>query len=77
MNWISVKDQLPKSNSFVLIISKNKTWFAFFRCPECNFILWEILNSSGITTFGDAPSRDSVTHWMPLPKPPETNDTTT
>lgn len=63
MNWISVKERLPKENVFVLIYIKppgqivvgsrggNDDWYADAEFKSENV-------------------RGEVTHWMPLPEPP-------
>lgn len=55
--WISVKDMLPKNNEIVII------------CTDKNFIYaGELI---GDTWFLDNDSwTATVTHWMPLPQPP-------
>ena len=56
--WISVKDRLPKPNENVLVY-----------CKEYGIYV-DIHMSGGIFGY----SMDSVTHWMPLPEPPEENE---
>ncbi|MBR2783031.1 MAG: DUF551 domain-containing protein [Firmicutes bacterium] len=61
--WISVKDRLPQVGEKVLTLSKFGHIF--------DRALQEF--SGGIKLFspdGLKPGRD-VTHWMPLPEPPE------
>jgi hypothetical protein len=56
--WISVDDKLPVSISSFLVWSSPKIYFAFFNSQQewC----WENKKLTG------------VTHWMPLPSPPDT-----
>ena len=56
--WISVKDRLPDDDEVVII------------CTDKNFVYaGELI---GDTWFLDNDSwTATVTHWMPLPKPPE------
>jgi len=60
MNWISVKDRLPEEGEHVDIFSKfhgRKTYVEFEEL-EC---FYDRVND---ITYVD------VTHWMPLPPPP-------
>ena len=71
--WIAVNERLPVEDDLVLILCKNKAIFvgACFRISYENEPRWRIktaLNSTKLLNKG------CVTHWMPLPKPPE--DTT-
>lgn len=59
MKWISVKDSLPRNFEEVLAY-KNKTIIhAFFDDAED----WYWVNCPRMI--------NNVTHWMPLPEPPE------
>lgn len=64
MEWISVEDRLPDTCGDFLV------WM-----PKSNHIAWAFLNSdkrwaaSGFNNF-----YAGVTHWMPLPEPPENDD---
>lgn len=61
-NWISVKDRLPVAKEVVLAYeSAFDSMSMAFRLPDTE----EFIN------VGDYYALDAVTHWMPLPKPPE------
>lgn len=61
--WVSVKDELPKSNGdfYLVFTDKGKTTECRYYCNK-----W-------ITTYCN---NEKVTHWQPLPQPPkeQTND---
>ena len=61
-NWISVKDRLP---------GKNGDYLAY----TCDGIVWPYFftASSGVWEDTLGYSTDTVTHWMPLPEPPNQN----
>ena len=64
--WISVKDRLPEVRIIVLAYAAqtNGIYFAFRERDSENFVNYD----SGYYL-------NTVTHWMPLPKPPkETNN---
>ena len=58
--WISVKDRLPQSFEKVLIYHRNGISYGWY-----NGRYWE----RGAKTNHRA--LETVTHWMPLPEPPE------
>lgn len=57
MNWISVEERLPSDDEYVLVHSINGTEIGLFF-------------HSYFTDFNDNAIYD-ITHWMPLPEPPE------
>ena len=60
--WISVKDRLPVAKEVVLAYeSAFDSMSMAFRLPDTE----EFIN------VGDYYALDAVTHWMPLPEPPE------
>lgn len=67
--WISVKDRLPKIGVEVLIFDADSSndfhdvW-SLARDEEYDDIGWNDKN-------GDWYYLDDVTHWMPLPEPPQ------
>lgn len=58
--WISVKDRLPRNSNTVLCVTKNGRPFV----SKYNYA-WSRWAVSGSV---------KVTHWMPLPEPPEEGD---
>lgn len=65
MEWISVKDRLPKKYEFVLTYSPEKA------LPIVSNIYGRQLGPFGNVVDGFSLDNDSVTHWMPLPEPPK------
>lgn len=66
MEWISVEDRLPEDGGFYIVGFKNGGSFLGWYNSE----KWHNPKGKeyGITKFGD---NNTVTHWMPLPKPPK------
>lgn len=72
--WISVKERLPNNeNSFsndTVMFWNKKYNFPMIGCYDYEFDCWSQLPwVSGNPTFNFA----EVTHWMPLPPPPQPN----
>ena len=61
--WISVKDRLPKSYTALLLYGRLNPYSAMYT-QYVGF--WD-----GEKWISDGKEIDGVTHWMPLPKPPE------
>lgn len=70
--WISVKEQLPNENVPVLIFCKNSARFVsekkVMRWPDGEETYWIVRGPLGS---GRKIASNRVTHWMPLPEPPE------
>jgi len=75
MEWISVKDRLPENGSQVLAIIPKSDEIGFFNPFSCNYDidnggfcdLWAIeIEDRFYCRFNT-----KVTHWMPLPEPPQ------
>lgn len=72
MEWISVDDRLPEKNALALCCfhhwNKKKDRMAvlvYVNDDEYNWKVWDL------GSYMDELSHDyTVTHWMPLPKPP-------
>ena len=70
--WISVEERLPEENMSVLLLCKNNAIFVGFlgryysKSDELRFLIHTALNSTKRLNKG------RVTHWMPLPEPPQT-----
>ena len=63
MEWISVKDELPEDSTKVFCLSIHKmVYAAWFIKDDIEFFPY----AHGAS---DVPI-GSVTHWMPLPEPP-------
>ena len=64
--WISVKDRLPKIGKFYLVNSGDGGVFvgAYFTSSPGQ---WAVHTNQGPTWI------DGVTHWRPLPEPPESS----
>lgn len=65
MEWISVKDYMPEPYDTVLLFEDGKNsqaWFGHFDCATNEMVYY---------FGGDVRSDKNITHWMPLPAPPE------
>lgn len=62
--WISVKERLPKEGEKVLVYSR--------LIPGMPYITTDTCTKAG--NFAYCGARGTVTHWMPLPEPPEEVD---
>lgn len=80
-DWISVKDRLPDLYEKVIVYNAENDETFFAGRIEISFKHWdavtgEFVNWRWIPYRYTFITLDSVTHWMPLPKPPkETNET--
>ena len=61
--WISVKDRLPDFGQFVLTYSQMEAghWVWLYGAVQYNGYFVHT-------------NPDSITHWMPLPEPPQEQD---
>lgn len=66
MKWISVKDRMPGLGIKVLILNEYKQQFVANCESDVPLILYIECNCEEEGT-----EALNVTHWMPLPKPPE------
>lgn len=64
-NWISVKERLPKTYVSVLVYIPNEKPFPTVREG------FYAGDKKGWYAFCHDEKHDDVTHWMPMPEPPE------
>lgn len=64
--WISVKDQLPRSRQWVLCKCRAGIYEVLRYEETCDGDQWHHDNRHNYMS-------DFVTHWMPMPEPPEEN----
>lgn len=74
--WISVKDRLPDPDEKVIVYNAENEGTFFARRIESDFECWdavtrEFVNWRWIPYGYTCITLESVTHWMPRPKPPE------
>ena len=67
MEWISVKDKLPKATTNY----KNKLYVLLVDAKGRMSVGYRLHYDSGETMFITAKPIGEVTHWMPLPEPPK------
>ncbi len=61
--WIKCSDRLPKNSNDVLVLNDNNKMHVSCYFFSKNMYVWEQRD--------DQIGLGNVTHWMPLPKPPE------
>lgn len=73
MNWINIKDKLPPIGQNVIVYVPNGAWgprvkalARFIRYEGAKEYYWDNHYGGNNTHVQEA-----VTHWMPLPEPPE------
>ena len=72
MEWISVKDRLPEWKN----IRDCKSYYVYLNNSfGCKYDVWVYVgNGKWWWEQQDETFTDAVTHWMPLPKPPESEE---
>ena len=74
--WISVKDRLPEENELVIVMSVVTGEYGIGRIEPIGsgYYQWAVGEKDGVI-YLHGHSFNRITHWMPLPEPPEvTND---
>ena len=69
MKWISVKDRLPEVKQRVLLFTEGEAIEGWLTDVEGVHWYFITLSIHGCGCCGE--DDDEVTHWMPLPEPPE------
>ena len=64
MKWINVKDKLPPMNMLVLCMKKSKKYFIG------SYIGASYTNGCAAFKHAEKDMAIGVSHWMPLPAPP-------
>ena len=68
MHWISVNERLPEEQySSVIFTDGKKTYYGFSTVSK-------FYDADDDNAYTNAYTTDEVTHWMPLPEPPEMNE---
>jgi hypothetical protein len=68
MEWISVDDRLPEDIGPYLVVWQNQTQhITFVYCCE----VWHTYDPHADDIIGEVVDDDFISHWMPLPSPPE------
>lgn len=66
--WISVKDRLPDESCECLgIVDGEVTEVSYSPKSKGYICVWSMCDADGFRPLSD----DAVTHWMPLPEPPQ------
>lgn len=63
MKWISVKDKMPEEDQHVLITDGEDVVEGWL----------DTCSDKDVWYYSDYYQKQDITHWMPLPKPPNTN----
>lgn len=70
--WISVKEKLPPLEQEVLIFAYNREIHVAEFCNFSGCEDWHITSQKYVYCQDELNiKRENVTHWMPLPEPPE------
>ena len=66
-DWISVNDELPRTDGSVM------GWFASEALPSGDHCFCVYFKLNGFCD-EDGDINEYITHWMPLPEPPKDSD---
>lgn len=74
MTWISVKDRLPNCNGCYLVFRPHYYDEDHGAVTLCYFDGTDTWHDDDRVNFERILSPTDITHWMPLPEPPEVKD---
>lgn len=63
--WISVGDRLPETSGEYQCYCNGKSRIAKFKADKSGMCYWDIISNECYSALW------RVTHWMPMPEPPE------
>lgn len=69
--WISVKDRLPEEGALVLVAFDVDIGLGETRQVDTAMRQEDVFCGGGLDNYLSFPCEVDVTHWMPLPTPPE------
>lgn len=68
-DWISVEDRLPVPDQIILFVCERHNEICVGYRSDTSYTLWyDLLNTDAD---GDPNDEYGITHWMPLPEPPD------
>jgi hypothetical protein len=74
MEWISVKDRLPKENDIVIVRDFDHVGIGRLESIGSGYYQWAVGEMDGVIYLHGS-QFDRITHWMPLPDPPDDSAT--
>jgi len=79
MEWISVKDRLPKEDGAYIVNDSKVCFPAYIINDECSILSYDNNDDGDVFCYHYDDGlymryhKNYITHWMPLPEPPPMN----
>ena len=70
-SWVSVNEQLPKENVFVLTLDSNNQVAIYRLVSHGNSPTITHWNMRDVDGMNSPPNNHAITHWMPFPELPK------